>query len=96
MDEKYYIIDSDSIGKCDCLIFWRENGEGYTKDIKKAGKFNKEYALEVVKSGLCNIVPCELVEKSDRQRTILPCDFDIIANIKQLTEKIKEESEAKE
>ena len=45
---KYYIQNRLPVGNC--VLWWREGGNGYTCDLDKAGLFDETEAPKIVKS----------------------------------------------
>lgn len=43
----YYIQNKGFVGNC--LLFWRENGSGYTCDLDDAWQVTEEKAIEICK-----------------------------------------------
>lgn len=48
VEELYYIQNKGFVGNC--LVWWRGAGQGYTCDLKHAGKFTKEKAEAICRT----------------------------------------------
>lgn len=77
---KFYIWDTRSmVGNC--VLFWRANSMGYTCDIREAGLYDEQEALEIQASrGTDRAVPREIAEafivhhvRAERMRDALDC-----------------------
>ena len=49
--QEYYIICLDSLSFQRSLLFWRDNAQGYTPNIEKAGLFSEKYAKDINEAG---------------------------------------------
>jgi hypothetical protein len=44
----YYIQNRGPVGNC--VMWWAEGGHGYTCNLDRAGKFNRDEAIRIVKN----------------------------------------------
>jgi hypothetical protein len=82
MNDLYYI---QNIGYCgNCLKWWRENGNGYTDDLRQAWKVSKEQATQICNSRPKEDIPwpCLVAELQVR--------YHVTGTLQQALDKIKE------
>ena len=70
----YYIQNENYCGNA--LFWWCANSNGYTIDIRKAGKFTKETALKLATREEDTIYPCKYIDNLlEAQKLIIDCQF---------------------
>ncbi|AFR35871.1 hypothetical protein [Riemerella anatipestifer] len=58
--KKYYIRRQGYVGNA--LIWWKANSNGYTVDIREAGKYTEEEAKETCKRYLDTAYECDYID----------------------------------
>ncbi len=59
MEKLYYIQNEGFCGNA--LFWWRSNGQGYTIDLRMAGKYTREKAALICKRPEDTAWPCEYI-----------------------------------
>ena len=74
MEEKYYIRNEGYLGNA--LLWWAENGRGYTCDIRYAGKYTKEQAERICERPEDTAYKCEYIDGlTQAQKLIVDCQY---------------------
>lgn len=74
MEGKYYIRNEGFVGNA--IIWWGENGKGYTTDIRKAGKYTLEQAEKICKRDEDTAYKCEYIDNlMEGQKLIIDSQY---------------------
>ena len=74
MEEKYYIRNEGYLGNA--LMWWKEGNNGYTCDIRQAGKYTKEQAENICKRPQDTAYKCEYIDGLlHAQKLIVDCQY---------------------
>lgn len=73
-EEMYYIRNEGFLGNA--LIWWAENSNGYTCDIRKAGKYKLEDATRICKRDVDSAYKCSYIDNLlISQKLIIDCQY---------------------
>lgn len=69
MKDQYY-IQNGYVGNA--VLWWAKNSEGYTTDIKKAGKYSKQQAMNIcVTRANDRAWPCEYIDNNEKAKKLV-------------------------
>ena len=70
----YYVRNEGYLGNA--LIWWGEKGNGYTCDIRKAGKFTEEQAIKICQRPEDSYYKCDYIDGlSEAKKLIIDSQF---------------------
>ena len=74
MEEKYYIRNEGYLGNA--LMWWKEGNNGYTCDIRQAGKYTKEQAENICERPQDTAYKCDYIDGLlHAQKLIVDCQY---------------------
>lgn len=75
----YYIRNEGYVGNA--LVWWCEDGKGYTTDIRKAGKYTLERAKQICKRDVDSAYKCSYIDNLlIAQKLIIDCQYVKLEN----------------
>ncbi len=73
-NEKYYIRNEGYIGNA--LVWWKEGNNGYTSDIRQAGKYSLEEVKRICKRAEDTAYKCSYIDNLiHSHKLIIDCQY---------------------